>query len=76
MTTPDKQIAMKHWCGEIQYPGLTSCWAGTLFIEASAKDEEVREAFIKKVETFLPTGFKVLKLHAGQIWFVPAGPNV
>lgn len=72
----DNQTAMLEWVGRIQYPKLKAIYAGTLFIEASAKDHEVREEFMKLFLQYLPEGFEIKEMIRGTIWFVPAKENM
>lgn len=69
------QIVLLDWVAKIQYPNLKAIYAGTIYLEASAKDSEVRAAVFKMFHQYLPEGFEIKELIRGSIWFVPAREN-
>jgi hypothetical protein len=71
----DNQKAMKEWCGKIKFPELKPLIAGTLFIEANAKMNEVEEGFRKLFNKHLPDTYEIVDMIPGAIWFVPAKEN-
>lgn len=67
--------ASRSYYGRIQYPGLKTCYGGTVTVRHEAPDHEVRQALEAHLLTFIPAGFTILDVVPGAIFVAPEGDD-
>lgn len=63
------------WTAIIQYPGRKPVRFGTTLVRRDAPDHEVEAAIREDIVTILPTGYALLSMEPGAIFFVPEEPR-
>jgi hypothetical protein len=71
VTTSDGEVAKVCWTAIIQWPNKKEIRFGNLFMNADAKYHEVEDAMHARIAEYAPTGYSVVKLVRGALFFVP-----
>lgn len=66
--------AIRHWCAELRYPGLTSFLFGTAHLDSRDGEETARMKIASVALTVIPAGFEIVAMLPGSITFHPEGP--
>ncbi|QXN72711.1 hypothetical protein RCZAHN_102 [Rhodobacter phage RcZahn] len=61
--------AVRPWCAEAVFPGKKKFIGGTLVMPSHAQHHEVEAAMMDFLGEMLPSGFTIIKLMPGALFF-------
>lgn len=59
----------RSWCIQICYPDKKPALLGNIFVSHKATQTEVEEECCRVADEHIPTGYKVIDLIPGSLWF-------